>query len=276
MFSSPPVRALLPNGIRRVSRWIFNCYLIEDGGAGAPVVVDPGLPSLAKAVLWELTHHLGRAPSDVCTITATHLHSDHVGGMGPLHAASEARVILPGQAGSYMRGEAPRPLGLGELREFRPFVGQQPFDAGALVEAIKGMGDGVGGGYFSLSAPIHGLARDGERLHGAPDWEVIATPGHSDCSSCYWNSKTRTLLSGDTVLTLDGRAYFNPERLDPEALDRTEERLRQLPVEHLLPGHGLPIHGRDASLLMGEALSHTHRHHSRTAAGTLARWCRAG
>ena len=29
-------------GIRHLSRYIFNCYLIEDGGDGAPLVVDDG------------------------------------------------------------------------------------------------------------------------------------------------------------------------------------------------------------------------------------------
>lgn len=31
-------------GIHACSRWLFNCYVIADGGSGRPFVVDPGLP----------------------------------------------------------------------------------------------------------------------------------------------------------------------------------------------------------------------------------------
>ena len=94
------------------------------------------------------------------------------------------------------------------------------------------------------------------RLAGAPDWEVLATPGHTDCSTCLWNAKTRTLLTGDTVLSIHGRAWFNPEYVDAEASARTEAMLRRLPVEHLLPGHGHPVSG---PRVMAEALSHRER-----------------
>ena len=51
------------------------------------------------------------------------------------------------------------------------------------------------------------------------------------------------LLSGDAVVTLDGRAWFNPEWVDAAASRESEERLRALSVRYLLPGHGLPISG---------------------------------
>jgi len=255
------MRAALPDvGVRHLSRWIFNCYLIENGGSDTPFVVDPGLPSIGKAVLNELRHGLDRDVGDLACIAATHLHSDHVGAVGQLHRASAATVVMPGKARDYTAGEKARLIGLAEFWAFRPFVGQQPFEWGALWEAIRGAGQGIGKSGLNLDAPIDAFAQDGEPLPGAPDWEVIATPGHTDCSACYWNPTTRTLISGDTILTHDGRAWFNPERIDPKLMDATENRLRALPVEHLLPGHGRPISGPN---LMGRALSHRDKHPGR-------------
>lgn len=70
-------------------------------------------------------------------------------------------------------------------------------------------------------------------------------PGHTDDSTAFWHAQSATLMSGDAVLSADGRAWFTPETVDEGAAARTERRLRGLPVEHLLPGHGLPVHGRD-------------------------------
>jgi len=84
---------------------------------------------------------------------------------------------------------------------------------------------------------------DGDRLPGTPEWEVISTPGHTDDSTAFWHERTQTLLSGDAVLSVGGRAWVTPETVDDEASAKTSARLRQLHVSHLLPGHGRPVHG---------------------------------
>jgi glyoxylase-like metal-dependent hydrolase (beta-lactamase superfamily II) len=79
-------------------------------------------------------------------------------------------------------------------------------------------------------------------LPGAPEWQILATPGHTDDSVSLWNPAARTLLSGDAVLTARGRVWHTPETVDPAAAQRTRERLEKLPVAHLLPGHGRAVH----------------------------------
>jgi glyoxylase-like metal-dependent hydrolase (beta-lactamase superfamily II) len=75
-------------------------------------------------------------------------------------------------------------------------------------------------------------------------WTVLNTPGHTDDSIALWNEDSGTLLSGDAVITIGRQARFLPDTVDGVAAARTSARLRALPVEHLLPGHGLPIHAR--------------------------------
>ena len=38
-------------GITVLSRWIFNCYVVHNGGDGRPLVVDPGIPSVTRAAI---------------------------------------------------------------------------------------------------------------------------------------------------------------------------------------------------------------------------------
>ena len=100
------------------------------------------------------------------------------------------------------------------------------------------------GGYVTPSAAPRYLV-EGECVPGASDWLVLATPGHSPDSVSLWNESTRTLLSGDAVLSVGPRAWFNPETVEPHRQEETEEFLRSLRVDVLLPGHGRPVVGRD-------------------------------
>lgn len=237
-------------GIRHHAAWIFNGYLVEDGGAGAPFIIDAGLPRLVPPLLAEL-RAIGATPSDAAVV-ATHGHSDHVGGIGPLVAQGMEQVFLPAKVRDYLKGETPRNPGAKDVAAIGPVLSDQPFSAGALLEMLRGRSGFGLAGPFRFEEPVTAFLDDGQRLPGAPDWTVIATPGHTDCSIGLYHAKTRTLASGDAVLSVDGRAWITPEIADRALAARTEERLRALRVEHLLPGHGRPISGSD---LMGSARS---------------------
>lgn len=77
----------------------------------------------------------------------------------------------------------------------------------------------------------------------ASAWTVLNIPGHTDDSIALWHESSRTLLSGDAVITIRSVPRFAPDTIDAAAAARTSARLQALPVEHLLPGHGLPLHG---------------------------------
>jgi hypothetical protein len=63
-----------------------------------------------------------------------------------------------------------------------------------------------------------------------------------DDSIALWNEHTRTLLSGDAVITLKDSGG-SPRTQSTTTLPLRHSRgLSALPVEHLLPGHGPPIH----------------------------------
>ena len=244
-------------GIRAYSRWIFNCYVVEDGGSGRPLVVDPGIPANGAAALDALRGLVADPGSAV--VTATHAHSDHVAGMPAIYRAVRAPIYLPAKVRDYLASERPRNPGLRAVARIAPMLFDQPFELRALIEFVSSSRSaGFGAGPFRFDLPIAGFLDDGARVVDAPDWQILQTPGHTDCSTCLWNADTQTLLSGDTILTHAGRAWFTPETTDDRLMARSEERLRQLPVRHLLPGHGRPISGAD---IMGDAVSH--RVHSR-------------
>lgn len=234
-------------GVITVSRWIFNTHVVLDAGSGRPLVVDAGLPSTGRAAVEELRRsHGAPAPDFAPVVAATHTHSDHVGGVETVLAGRGGEVHLPERSAAYAEGATALTPGPAQVAKALPCFCDQGFSLGALVEAGRSASS-AGYGQASYRMPIepNGLLVDRSEIPGCSGWFALRTPGHTEDSTCFHHPATATLLSGDAILTSGGRAWFNPELTDPAASAETEERLRELEIEHLYPGHGLPLHGRD-------------------------------
>jgi glyoxylase-like metal-dependent hydrolase (beta-lactamase superfamily II) len=244
-------------GVTRLSRWIFNCYLIHDGGDGRSVVVDAGLPSIVDDLFVAMSR-LGLPPENVGAVVATHGHSDHVGGAAALARRLRCRVHLPSRTGGYLAGEDPRTPGPRAIARIWPALLDQPLDFTGLRGLAAGAqiaGYSNGRMRWRGDPPTADLI-DGGPLPGAPAWKVLATPGHTDDSVAFYAESTRTLLSGDSVLCARGMAWCTPETVDDDLARATNARLRALEVDHLLPGHGRPVSAPD---LLATAIAPTDR-----------------
>jgi len=251
------IRHLPEIGITVISKWVYNCYVIHDGGDGAPFVVDLGLGSQVPLLADALRAH-GSHLADLGAAIATHGHADHVGGLPALRAEAPVAVHLPRAIAEMRDGSRPlRPPGLRAMSQILPVLASQPRDLVATREIAGTMKEiGWDGKGVRLPFEPDSWLADGDHLPGLGDWQVLNTPGHSDDSTCLYHAPTRTLLSGDAVLSVEGRGWFNPEYIDGRLSVATEARLRDLDVEHLLPGHGLVVEG---PRVMSDALSFAER-----------------
>jgi glyoxylase-like metal-dependent hydrolase (beta-lactamase superfamily II) len=226
-------------GITRVSRWIFNCYVIQEHDG--VIIVDAGLPRVVD----DLALVLGRCSGPLKAIVATHGHSDHVAGAPELAQRHHVPIYVPAVTLGYLDGERPRTPTPARAARIWPTFLDQPMDrigALGLLTGTRLAGYGTPAGMRWTGSPPAGGLTDGQTLPDATAWTVVATPGHTDDSISLWNSSTRTLLSGDAVLSARSRAWHTPEIVDPVSAACTRERLQELPVAHLLPGHGRPVH----------------------------------
>lgn len=152
-------------------------------------------------------------------IVLTHCHWDHVGAAAALRELTGARVIASSTDAVFITGE-------------------QLYDGGRMpVEPC----------------PVDLAVDDGDVVEiGTSKWQVIATPGHTKGSVCFFveTDAAPVLISGDTLFAgTHGRTDFEGGSIS-EMRDSLA-RLAQLPDDTIVyPGHnGFSTIGREKSWL---------------------------
>jgi hydroxyacylglutathione hydrolase len=220
-----------------------NTYVL---GSRRLVVVDPGAASSAAAVLDFVTQELHRKASDIAEIVVTHLHCDHIGGVADLADATGAKVAISKAAKGYVQGTRTMrwaPV-VRWLRMMAMWRGTE-FSLPSLVDLARmpWAGSPLARRHTTPFRVSRWLS-DGEPLVAGDDtlrWKIVGAPGHTDDSICLFDRKTRSLLTGDVVLGVSGRAVFNPFFAWDREQAETETRLKRLAPRFVFPGHGMPV-----------------------------------
>jgi hydroxyacylglutathione hydrolase len=185
-----------------------NSYVIKDSQS---LLIDPGLTQFLPALIEEM-HRDGIDPKDIDLIANTHLHGDHCWANDAFKQLSGAEILM-------------HPV-------------QKQFGQAAAVQTSQ---------FFGVSAVEFSEDRlmDNDRLNlGETEIELIPSPGHSPDSICYYLPNDKVLICGDVIFSQNtGRVDLPGGSADQ--LKASIERLSQLDVEYLLPGHMNIVTGRE-------------------------------
>lgn len=176
-----------------------NCYILTDKKSRESAVIDPG----------DFNEALKNDVKDlnIKYILLTHGHFDHILGVKELQAATGAKTYL-------LKEEVP--LSSDPEKNLSGWTGTQV----SLVPDVE--------------------VSDGEELTLAGiTFTVLATPGHTDGSCCYYLKEDGVVFCGDTVfLESVGRTDF-PTGSGSKLLNSVREKIFTLPDDvKLYPGHG--------------------------------------
>ncbi len=181
---------------------IFDCntYVITGNPS---IIIDPGNEAFLSAKVDGL-HKDGINPGDIGIITNTHLHGDHCGANEAFKQLSGASIAI-------------HPV-------------QKKFYNLVVVESA---------GFFGLP-PMEfkeDACLDNDRLSaGNTELELIHSPGHSPDGICFYDRQDKILICGDVVFDQNtGRVDLPGGSADE--LKKSIERLSQLEIDYLLPGH---------------------------------------
>ena len=211
------------------------------------LVVDVCFPSDARTILTFVGSTLGRDAKDVKYIVLTHSHIDHVNGVAYLVKKTQATVVAHETAKKYLTGERAIPLAKPhKLWEFFGFLRRNSFPRPSLTDIFIMPWSGIPMIKKGIHSRNNQWLGDGDSIPGHPEWKVIHTPGHTDDSICLYDSEHKSLITGDTVLNLQGQLVLNPLlKLDNVALNESFNKLKQLEVDNIYPGWGSPVFGKD-------------------------------
>jgi glyoxylase-like metal-dependent hydrolase (beta-lactamase superfamily II) len=185
-----------------------NTYVIKDETS---IIIDPGLTQFLPELLQDLLRD-GIDPKEIDIIANTHLHGDHCWANEAFKKVSGAKIMLhPLQKDSWDE----------TVNQTSRFFG---------VPAVEFTPDGF---------------LDTDKLNtGEVEFELIPSPGHSPDSVCFYCQSEKVLICGDVIFNQNtGRVDLPGGGADQ--LKQSIERLSQLEIEYLLPGHMDIIIGRE-------------------------------
>lgn len=162
------------------------------------VIVDTGTGENFEYVLNSIKNAGFNIAEDIRRIVNTHCHFDHTGG----NHFFNAKIAIHEK-------DAPA-LENGDINATAAYMFGKP------LEPVK--------------VDFH--LKEGDKIN---DFEVIHTPGHTIGGICLYDGET--LISGDTVFADGGFGRFDIGG-DINMLKTSIEKLSELDVEYLLPGHG--------------------------------------
>jgi glyoxylase-like metal-dependent hydrolase (beta-lactamase superfamily II) len=182
-----------------------NSYLIN---GSKKILIDPGHDHLFGNVKDHLSR-LSITPQDIDLILLTHGHPDHVEAVRGF-SKSQALIALHEAELDFVKELAPHYGTAMGVKDFEPQI----------------------------------LMREGELQVGDMQFQIIHTPGHSPGSICLYWPQEKALITGD-VIFYQGIGRTDLPGGDGLALKESIRRLSSLEVEHLLPGHGEVVSGRE-------------------------------
>lgn len=196
----------------------LDCSIYALRGPSGIVLIDSGAGTHTDLILKNLQADLGN--QSVESLIVTHGHLDHCGGAASIRTKTACKVITSDRTRQILETGDEVESGLKLARQ----QGTYPAD------------------FRFVSCPADRRMRDGEEfVAGGLTFKMIAVRGHSKDSACFLvHSDSKTLLFSADVIFYGGvLGLINVDGSDLSGYRSDLQKLSNLGVEGLLPGHGL-------------------------------------
>lgn len=223
-----------------------NCFIAE--GSRGPLIIDTGLHDKAAISIWDdvLQQH------EITDIIVTHIHPDHCGYASVLQERTGAEIMMteidakaydhiwtesaiPQLEKDYIAADVPTDITKGVIEITKKFVP-----------------------YVSPRPKVQHYLQEGEFIQiGKEQYEVIATPGHSEGLVVFFNHDQRVLLSSDHILpkiTPNISYWFYGEANPLQSYEDSLQKVSDLNADFVIPSHGKPFY--DANQRIKEIWDH--------------------
>ncbi|MBB6449525.1 glyoxylase-like metal-dependent hydrolase (beta-lactamase superfamily II) [Geomicrobium halophilum] len=204
------------------------------------VLIDTGMPKCRDDLIGSLEKEFNEVQPPQAIIL-THGHFDHVGAVAELADEWQVPVFAHSLEIPYLTGE-------------KDYPEPDPGVEGGLVAKVSRSFPNES---IQLGDAVQELPENG----GVPflsEWTWVHTPGHAPGHISLFRERDRLLISGDAVITVKQDELYKvltqtqevqgPPRYfttDWEEAKKSAEKLNHLSPEMLIPGHGMPMFGKE-------------------------------
>jgi glyoxylase-like metal-dependent hydrolase (beta-lactamase superfamily II) len=260
LIKDPPVE--IAEGVRMLGTNEYPVFLVSDGSEGA--IFEGGVGAAGPLVKEQL------ARLDVCADTVkqviiTHAHPDHVMAVPAFRAMFGGVAVCASKAAAKTLGIE---KAIGFFSKVDGILTEALIKAGSIKEEHRPEP------LTEKQIAVDKILSDGDTVKvGQRKFDVIATPGHSDCSLSFHESAARLLIISDaTGYYVPECSYFWPNYFtDYGAYVESIRRLAALDGEILCLSHNAVVKGADAVKAYFEgALAATEAYHERIVADAAA------
>jgi glyoxylase-like metal-dependent hydrolase (beta-lactamase superfamily II) len=199
-----------------------NSVLLVNGSNS--IIIDTGVRGNLRHFK-TLFNHYKLNPFHIKLIILTHTHYDHTGNLKALAEFTCAKVLVhKTEFENLKKGFTPIPTGQGTYSRLISKLGRIVYPKYASPKPF--VADMINEGEFDLKE--FGI-----------EGKIISTPGHTEGSQSVLLGKK--LISGDTFINLPNGIIFPHFANDPKTLLETWQKLFDLGVQEIYPGHGKPF-----------------------------------
>lgn len=260
LIKDPPVE--IAEGVRMLGTNEYPVFLVIGGKEGA--IFEGGVGAVGPVVKEQFAG-LDVTADVVKQIVITHAHPDHVMAVPAFRAMFPDATVCASKAAAET---------LAVEKAVRFFTKIDGMLTEALIKAGSIKDKHRPEPLTEKQIDVDKILADGDTLTvGRRKFNVLATPGHSDCSLSFYESETRLLIVSDaTGYYIPDCGYFWPNYFaDYGAYLESIRRLATLDVEILCLSHNAAVKGVQAVKAYFEgAAAATEAYHERIVADTAA------
>lgn len=260
LIKDPPVE--IAEGVRMLGTNEYPVFLVIGGKEGA--IFEGGVGAVGPVVKEQFAG-LDVTADVVKQIVITHAHPDHVMAVPAFRAMFPDATVCASKAAAET---------LAVEKAVRFFTKIDGMLTEALIKAGSIKDKHRPEPLTEKQIAVDKILADGDTLTvGRRKFNVLATPGHSDCSLSFYESETRLLIVSDaTGYYIPDCGYFWPNYFaDYGAYLESIRRLAALDVEILCLSHNAAVKGVQAvKAYFDGAAAATEAYHERIVADTAA------
>lgn len=214
---------------------ILNAAVILDSQAGH-TLVDTGMPGMEGAIETALAE-VGASLRDIRQIIITHHDLDHIGSLEAVVKASGAQVWASARETPFIQGEEwPQKMPPQETVAKMLADPETPPQMRARLSLPR------------VAVKVDRALQDGEVLPLAGGVRVLLTPGHTPGHLSLYLERTKTLITGDALVSGGGQLHPPRAQVTPDmaAAGQSVGSMAALDVQTVLTYHGGVV-GEDAN-----------------------------